>query len=158
MTQKTISHTLDLVVEECCACGTIFAVSGVLQKNLLRTGDRFYCPVGHPQVYTKSTESKLKEAEQRAAQLAKELKNAREDSQFWQEKAEEHAAAEKAVKKDLRVTRSNLTKTKKRIAAGICPCCHRQFINLQNHMTTQHPDYAIGENEDANGNPQDVTV
>ena len=33
------------------------------------------------------------------------------------------------------------TKLKKRVAAGVCPCCQRSFINLRRHMTTQHADY-----------------
>jgi Zn-finger nucleic acid-binding protein len=46
---------------ECCNCGVLFAVSEELNKNLLRTKNTFYCPNGHPQSYTKSTEERLKE-------------------------------------------------------------------------------------------------
>lgn len=38
-------------------------------------------------------------------------------------------------------TKGQLTKTKKRIANGVCPCCNRSFANLERHMAGQHPDY-----------------
>lgn len=46
---------------ECCNCGVLFAVSTTLDKNWHKTKATFYCPNGHPQSYTKSTEEYLKE-------------------------------------------------------------------------------------------------
>lgn len=34
-----------------------------------------------------------------------------------------------------------VTRTKNRISKGVCPCCNRQFKDLERHMTGQHPDY-----------------
>jgi hypothetical protein len=31
---------------------------------------------------------------------------------------------------------------KKRVAAGVCPCCHRTVSQMARHMKTKHPDYA----------------
>lgn len=41
-------------------------------------------------------------------------------------------------------TKGQLTKTRKRVAGGVCPCCNRSFVNLGRHMAGQHPDYAEG--------------
>jgi hypothetical protein len=32
------------------------------------------------------------------------------------------------------------TRMKKRVVAGVCPCCNRTFQNLAQHMATQHKD------------------
>jgi hypothetical protein len=33
------------------------------------------------------------------------------------------------------------TRMANRIKHGVCPCCNRTFLNLQRHMTTQHPSF-----------------
>ena len=35
-----------------------------------------------------------------------------------------------------------VTKTKRRIGKGVCPCCNRTFQDLQRHMAGKHPEYA----------------
>ena len=42
--------------------------------------------------------------------------------------------------------RGQVTKLKNRAAAGVCPCCNRQFQNLKNHMATKHPEFNAPEN------------
>lgn len=39
-------------------------------------------------------------------------------------------------------TKGVVTRTRNRIANGVCPCCDRSFTNLQRHMASKHPDYA----------------
>ncbi len=79
-----------------------------------------------------------------AEQLRKQLKRA-EEGRDWQREmrltAEKDAAHQR---RKAAAARGQLTKTKKRIAKGICPCCNRSFVNLERHMTGQHPDYAPG--------------
>ena len=63
-----------------------------------------------------------------------------------QARAEEQAkSAERRAQyaeNSLRVTRGHLTRIKRRIAAGVCPCCKRSFRDLARHMTGQRPGYA----------------
>lgn len=33
------------------------------------------------------------------------------------------------------------TRIKRRVSAGVCPCCNRTFQCLARHMATKHPDY-----------------
>ena len=38
--------------------------------------------------------------------------------------------------------KSQLTRERKRAAAGVCPCCNRSFVQLARHMKTKHPDFS----------------
>ena len=116
-----------LVSEECCVCGTPFAIESTLCASLKRTQDWFYCPNGHQQHYAKSTEEKLREAE-------KKLKSLDEQYQWWKNEAEQKS-------RQLSATKGQLTKTKKRLSGGVCPCCNRSFASLHRHMQMKHPEY-----------------
>lgn len=52
----------------------------------------------------------------------------------------------RAAKAAHAVTKGKLTKTRNRIAKGVCPCCNRSFVNLGKHMAGQHPDFGAAEN------------
>jgi hypothetical protein len=122
-----IIATSTLVVTKCCVCGTAFAIESTLQNNLKRHGDTFYCPNGHSQIYTVSLEEKYKK-------LDREFKAMREQKNWFKERAE-------TASRSLSATKGVLTRTKNRIARGVCPCCNRQFTDLQRHIETKHPKY-----------------
>ncbi len=44
-------------------------------------------------------------------------------------------------RKRVNALRGVVTRTKKRIANGTCPCCTRTFTNLARHIAAKHPDY-----------------
>ena len=92
-----------------------------------------YCPLGHKPVW--GDKSRVDELE---GKLALERSN----SAFWRER---EAAAERRVSAQRGVT----TKLKKRIAAGVCPCCKRTFQDVSRHMKGQHPDFVAGKQEQA---------
>lgn len=120
----------------CCDCRMPFAVPADIRSRWVNNGDLwFYCPNGHRQHYTESDIEKAKR-ERDAAQ-----KNA---EWYKQRLLDERAANERTVRR-LNAQRANVTKLKKRIAAGVCPCCTRHFTNLERHMASQHPDYAQQE-------------
>jgi len=95
----------------------------------------FYCPNGHIQYYSKSTEQRLREE---ISALKRRVDLARDSEQYYRGRAEKEkrrAAAHAGV----------ATKRKKkldRVAAGVCPCCNRTFQNLAQHMKTKHPDHS----------------
>jgi hypothetical protein len=35
-----------------------------------------------------------------------------------------------------------LTKVKRRVGKGTCPCCKRHFVNVERHMKVKHPSFA----------------
>lgn len=132
MSRNTITLDVQLVLEECCQCGMVFAVSSSFQRQRQRQHDTFYCPAGHGQAYTGKSD-----LEQAQADIEKYRRLWKEEANYAASVVSERNAAQRS----LRATKGQLTKTKKRIANGVCPCCRRHFVNLERHMTGQHPDY-----------------
>lgn len=126
MRGATINIGVQLITEECCVCGVMFALPETLRDKLLQTKKDFYCPNGHDQRYTGKTEAEKQR--ERADRLERTLANAEEDL--------------RCERASHRTTKGNVTKLKKRVANGVCPCCQRSFANLGRHMAGQHPDYA----------------
>lgn len=108
----------NLYVSECCVCGTPFGIEDRLDDMRRNDGKFIYCPNGHRQSYRESESERLKkQLKEEQAKLA--------NAQF------ELMAVEKKLKR-----------TEKRIKNGVCPCCHRQFVQLTRHMKTKHPGFA----------------
>ena len=113
-----------LVTEECCNCGVIFAMPEAMKAQLLKTGNTFYCPSGHPQVYSENTEKKLRRVEG----LLREEYAYSDTLRKQRDGALRQVSAHKGV----------ATRMKKRVHAGVCIECHRHFENLERHMKTKH--------------------
>ena len=135
---------VDIALEfvECYQCGTVFAIDQNLIRRLRNTGDAFYCPNGHRQSFTNPIERQLKEAQKQLKEAETNLLSARQNEAWWRGQAEERAEDLNQTRKKLSTAKGQLTRTQKRLAAGICPECHRQFVNLHRHMENQHPDFA----------------
>ena len=104
-----------LYVEHCFKCGIVFGMPTDFQRTRERDKSAFYCPNGHGQVYTRTTEQDLED----------QLERTRD--------------ALAAARGTLAATKGHLTRTKKRLAAGVCPYCHRNFVALGKHIRGQHP-------------------
>jgi hypothetical protein len=128
------SENVTLVILTCYSCGTPFPIEPNRNRALLDTGDEFYCPNGHGQVYRNS-------AKKRMELLLQQVKDLEVDKKFYKEEAEYKA-------RQLSATKGVLTRTKNRIAKGICPCCKRSFVQLQKHMEGQHPEYLMESKDD----------
>jgi len=124
----TINYTETLTVVTC-TCGINYAIPDALNQQLLdhRAGPgakSVHCPLGHVWHYTGKTEAQkereAREATERRLRATRDLLAAEERS---------HSA-----------TKGQLTKTKKRVAAGVCPHCNRTFTNVQRHMKSKHPE------------------
>ena len=112
---QAISFQSELMIEECCNCGMLFAMSSDFQRRRRDSGEFFYCPSGHSQHYTESTVDKLK----------RDLKA-------------KDRRLEIAVKDAQRETRRRRA-LQARVINGVCPDCNRSFTNLRRHMETKHP-------------------
>ncbi len=128
----TITRTEVLVTNICHECGILYATPEGFRNSRKRDQGTFYCPNGHPAYYTESEADKVRK------ELARE-QHRREQAEAEATRQREYA---ESVERRLSAARGAHTKTKKRIAAGICPCCRRPFANLMRHMAGQHPDYA----------------
>lgn len=120
-----------LTVTSCSQCYVPFAVPKEFWDNGWNYGGEIYCPRGHRMTFGPG---RVKEMEQEAVRL-----RARLDQQ--QARAAHMERSRSAVK-------GQLTKVRRRVGNGICPCCNRTFSDLAKHMTNQHPEYADGEVKD----------
>lgn len=117
--------TVHLKWTGCIVCGVPIAMPSQMYDERLRDHRYFYCPNGHRQYFSgKSEEQRLRE------RLA------------WSESARERLRMERdAEARSRAAVKGHLTRIKKRIAAGVCPCCNRTFSDVARHMAGQHPDY-----------------
>lgn len=124
---RTLSHTTVLVATECW-CGIAHAIPTSLMRMAKENDMSVYCPVGHQWVLGGKTKAEqLREAQERIAAEQRRVKATR-DLLAAEERS--HSA-----------TRGHLTRTKKRVANGVCPCCNRTFKQLAAHMKNKHPEY-----------------
>ena len=138
MNTLTIEMEIELVVVECCTCGIRFGLPARYQRQLRELGKEFHCPNGHSLTYGKGEAEKLRH----------ELKQIEMERNRLIDLHSVEQAAHKLAARRLAATKGQLTKLKKRVAAGVCPCCNRTFRDLADHMKTQHPDYEHeGEDE-----------
>jgi predicted nucleic acid-binding Zn-ribbon protein len=114
---RTYTEIVTLQETVCKSCGVTHALPSKLLEGLQQTGGYYYCPNGHRWGWGDSEEDRLR----------KELK--RIQTELIQ------------VKDQLQASERETKRHKKRIANGVCPCCHRSFVQLQRHMQTQHPEY-----------------
>lgn len=115
----------------CCKCGITFAVPVRLEEYFRKSRERFYCPTGHGQSYTKSTEMILWERAEAAER----------ERDWYQSQAQTAERGRIAQKAQTTKARNELRRVKQRTSAGVCPCCNRTFQDLARHMKGQHPGY-----------------
>ena len=127
---KKVVVTLDPVT--CYLCGVTFGIDSAVRQQRQDDHGTFYCPNGHGQAFIDKSE-----AEQLRDQLSRQKQEtvwANNRAQSWRDQAETAEARRRAEK-------GAKTKLQKRIANGVCPCCHRSFPNLQQHIAGEHPDF-----------------
>lgn len=108
---------------EVCTCGVLFAAPKHMLETRREDGKSFYCPNGHCLSY----DGEISRLKRRAEQAEQKAKATRDLLDF-----EQRSNAS---------TRGHLTRMKKRVAGGVCPCCNRSFKDLAKHMAGQHPDF-----------------
>lgn len=132
MASTIISFTETFVTLECCQCHMLFAVDQRTKNRWVDTGESFYCPSGHSQCFCDTTVKRL------------QRENAALKQQADQKDARLRDAREAIALRDrqLSAAKGQQTRLKKRIGAGVCPCCHRTFKQLAAHMHDMHPEFA----------------
>lgn len=135
MSGATVTQLVTLDVTTCGECGAVFAMPRAFIAERQADRKTFYCPNGHARCYGESEIGRLQaelERERSARKRETELRMAaRKDA--------EHEALER------RKLRTRVKNLKERVKNGVCPCCHRSFVQLARHMQTKHPDYTAGE-------------
>ena len=121
----TLERTVTLETHGCGVCGITFAAPEDWWRERRADGATFYCPNGHPRVYRETDVQRL------TNQLAAERRN----KKFYEDRWLQEKRSKAAIK-------GQLTKTRNRVANGVCPCCSRTFVDLGRHMAGQHPEYS----------------
>ena len=125
MAALQFAHQVDFEVYACCECGIQFGLTADFVRRRRGDNANWYCPRGHAQHF---------DAESEADRLRRFLSSERETSQRRLE-------ALQAEQRSKAAFRGQLTKIKKRIGAGVCPCCNRTFADLARHIAGKHPDF-----------------
>lgn len=113
-------------------CDATITMPREVMVRFRKNHESFYCYRGHGQAFlSESKEAKLKrQLEEKQRQIdrkQKELEWARE--------------GERSAQRSAAAYRGQVTKIKKRVGNGVCPCCNRTFQDLGRHMKTKHPTY-----------------
>lgn len=120
----TFAGCNELLTLKCGQCGVLFALPLAMVEARESDGYRFYCPNGHPRVFRDSIEKRLQ----------RELEAERN-------KAARIMADRDQIKASLRAQKGIVTKMRKRMAEGVCPCCQQSFRDLAEHMLVKHPGF-----------------
>ena len=122
--------TEQFTIVSCYTCSVRFGITRELYKRVVTdaTGS-IHCPAcGGLTCWRESDDKKkIKELELKLAWEAEQSKRQQE--------------ARESAENSLRATQGVVTRLKRRVAAGTCPCCHRTFKQLTAHMATKHPDF-----------------
>jgi hypothetical protein len=137
---STITTTRTIRSLTCGVCGVLFGLESSFIDKRQDDGKGFYCPNGHSISWKANNEAK--QVEQR---LRKETDRVRSELEAARSLAQREANRRQLAERQRAAAKGQLTKTKNRIAKGVCPCCNRTFQNLGKHMAGQHPDFAGGD-------------
>jgi hypothetical protein len=135
-----IKRTETINLWDCAACCAPVALTADHETRLRKYGETFYCPHGHHNSFSDSSElSRVK------AKLAEQARIATEQAaraQREQERALQAEFAEQRAVNERNAVQREMKRLKTRAAAGVCPCCNRTFVKLAQHMKTKHPEAA----------------
>lgn len=130
MTAFSETKTLTFYIVSCYTCGVRFGIESELHRRAVTDAKgSVFCPAcGNGTCWRESDDQK------RIKELESKLK--------WEmENAERQRTMRKQTEASLIATKGVVTKMRKRISAGVCPCCNRTFKQLAAHMKTQHPEF-----------------
>jgi len=126
-----VSVTVTIEPLSCGACGVWFGLESSMYRSRRQDGQRFYCPRGCAISWSDFENARLK----------RELEEQKRFAKWADERAESARRERDHQKARAAVYRGHLTRVRRRIGNGVCPCCKRTFKQLAAHMERQHPEY-----------------
>lgn len=123
---------VELAYRTCPVCAIAYAVPADWLERKRQNGGNWFCPAGHSLVFTQTEADRLRK--QLEASIRRE-QSANERAESYRYKRDHQARRAAAAK-------GQVTKIKRRVSKGICPCCNKTFPNLAAHMEGEHPEYA----------------
>lgn len=127
--------TIEFNLEHCYSCAMPFYVTADFQKRRKSDGQSFYCPLGHRQCYTETTESRLR----------KQLETEQANKEHFRQQAEKNRMDRERVERRLTAMKGQVTKANNKLKKGVCPCCDQHFPDLENHIKAQHPEFDLDQ-------------
>lgn len=127
----TLTRTTTYYILDCPTCGILFGISAAYDDRRRQDCKSFYCPSGHSMSYDKQQTDK-----ERIKRLEREVANANEFARMETARANQLKAEAARVKREL-------TKTRKRAEAALCPVpgCQRSFVQMERHLRSKHPEF-----------------
>lgn len=132
MSALPLQITVTIEPVACGNCGVWFGVEAKMLAGRRKDGENFWCPRGCKIHYGEFENAQL----QRQLQAKERALQAERDANARARQQRDH------YERSARTYRGHLTRVRKRIGNGVCPCCQRTFTNLARHMQGQHPHYA----------------
>lgn len=131
--------TVTIEPVQCGVCHAWFGLDATFHRKARESKKSFTCP------YCSKSLSYIETENQRLRdELAKEkhrTEQAKADRDWWQGHANTIQAVANSTERRLRAHKGVVTKLKKRVSKGVCPCCHQKFKDLRDHMKAEHPDW-----------------
>ena len=133
-----ITQTLitQLVSEVCYSCGVTFGMEAQYRNQKLKEHSLFHCPNGHGQHYVAKTE-----VEKERDRLATQLKQTENCLTYARQDVDRLRGRTKVQERQIAARKGIITRMKRRLVAGRCVCCSKQFKDLETHMANRHPRF-----------------
>ncbi len=120
-----------------CCCGGVYAIQERFYEDKKREGETWTCPYcGTGWGFAGNGEN---------ARLKKRLESVQREADLQRRFAHEADKRAERARRSTIAHKAAKTRIKNRVANGSCPCCKRNFANLQAHMKTKHPDYTTAK-------------
>jgi len=126
MASLTLQIMTDLTTVDCGVCGGTYAINERYRKQKAQEGGGWHCP------YCECSWGFFDDYEN--AKLRRQLEQERKRKEWAQQEA-------KNAENKRRAAVGQVTKIKRRVSKGVCPCCNRTFKDLAAHMETKHPSW-----------------
>lgn len=131
----TVTEHVVLESLKCWVCGCCFAVDRSIMHNKREYNKTLYCPNGCRLGFGESPSELLRK------EYEHKLQTAKDDAEWLRQDRDRKIQRIEEVKKSLSATKGVVTRMKRRVSKGVCPCCNRHFRELERHMKEMHPDF-----------------
>lgn len=133
---KTLAHVAELEIHTCPTCFIVYAFPTAMSERKQESGDSWYCPNGHSISFTTSTKAKLEE-------MRRERDRLKQNEAYLEERLKDRDLDLLRAQRSTAALKGEVTKIRKRVGNGVCPCCNRTFQNLARHMSVKHAGFEL---------------
>lgn len=125
---------------QCSSCYAWFGLDAGFETQAREDGRSFHCPYCDASL-SWSNSSENKRLRDELAKQKHATEQAKADRDYWVTRHSAAAGEVEHTTRRLNAHKGVVTKLKKRIGKGVCPCCHQKFKDLRDHMRAEHPDW-----------------